>query len=1250
MSEILDQVLAEEGLKPRRSKILEEVIAEEPLRSTEESKPPAFFPKSVKPLSMGLAEMFTPEKVSLDEPSGDQAKKILGNAIKELGGFASLPIQVAEQMFHPEMKPPEEEIPSFLRGTTVERPYALGKGLLVDFPSDVLRGWRDILTGIALYPQAQMGKLSPEDEQRYREVLERLAERPLTPVIGALGARGAVKGVGKLRAKAKPTIEEFLREGPKEAEIAPERPVRPEPRRPVKEVPKPELPIEKIDAKTATELRTLIRQQNKTGARWQLRKNPKYGERKAAGGIDDAPYVLSGTDLQGRTGQKLKGDPDFLMRELRRTPEEKPAPKVAPKRAPKGRELYPSATDRSVRDLPQQAFVFGDAIRVNSKVGRAKISQYVIPISEWQAAARSSNPAYAKAELVKRHFEPTGEGGFAQAQRLRDSQVRAIDAALAKTKSPVPPEVLADYPDLAAKGKKAPIVQTQTELKAEIRKTYTEAKHIAGQGGYTVRRLPHGMISFANKKTGHSFRVGIVEMGEGPVRPSDLAELQSAIKELQRVKGEAVTKKPVPGEEALRVQRELKARLAKKEMEKGVKGEAGAVLDPMREISQATSEMIEKAKAPPEIRAGVAEGKKAMIEHDRQIRDAEFTSKKLGSVVDKNVPKDRQMLMVHAYEHKMRGKYWDQLEPLEKKLVELMADEKTKLNKFIKEHDVLEMMPQRADINHIFHHWINPESGKPYEAMYGKFSKGLPQAKQRTIPTYEAGMKADLKPATNNLGKLIGLEWESVMRAHQTREMVKTVHNVGADPKVTIQLRKGKKPKPIRMIERWDLLQKQGLTEGYKRRSYPCLDKPITFKDASGTMVRLKGAIGVRKEIDPFFDAYIRNPEYKTLDRLNFASKNLKLGMSLFHPVQLGFQEVCNWRMPFVHIPKGLRLIKELDPDMRVLYKEGLDLWKGFEDVGYRNQFFKGATVLGKTGNVIAWPVTGMRKLIFDVIQPGMKASFAHHRFQKLWPEYQKKGLSKEFCARDVVKAADGHFSHEHYKRSLLETNRWVVKAFFSPGSRRFWQRALLSFTWQRSHVRVAGSVGKSFLTDKMIRRLGLQEMGPIKADYRKYALGAATLITTVDAYNYMATQEMDGEAKHIWQNPKGKGFAVRALWNAPDGSACYFRPLKSVFEVAEWVGSPFKKAEYKLSPWLSAAGEQFWPSKYKKEYEGVKDLPRRMLDFTLEVGTPIQADKTARYLEGKEPLPSTIAPFFGFPTSQEKEKGRRERKERKPR
>jgi hypothetical protein len=687
-----------------------------------------------------------------------------------------------------------------------------------------------------------------------------------------------------------------------------------------------------------------------------------------------------------------------------------------------------------------------------------------------------------------------------------------------------------------------------------------------------------------------------------------------------------------------------------------------------RLVSRATADIIQATKTPPGILRGVKQAKEAMVDHDRLIRDAEFTHKLLEKTVRDVVPDtERQMLMVHAYENKMRGSHWKKLNEIEKGVVRWAAQEKAKLNRFIVENGVLEQMSEK-EFNHIFHSWIDPKTGSPYATMYGKFSKGLPQAKQRKIPTYEAGMAAGLKPATTNMGKMIGLEWEAAMRAQQSRTMFKTLNSIATESGDKIVLRKGKPAQGIRFVERWDKLKNQGLTEDYQYYSHPSLDKAMVFKDAKGMMVRLKGPVGVHKDLFPFVKAYIESPTYTKLDNALFAAKSLKLSASFFHATSLAMQELANFRIPFKNIPRGLSIRKGLGPELRLLHREGLDLWKGYEDVGYKTSGFSGGKVARSANRVL----NGMRSWLFDYIQPGMKVSFAHDTFNKILPRYLKKynpevslavarqeieagKISTDAinrAARDAVKAADGHFSHEHWKRSLLETNQFMVKLYFSPESRRWWQRTLLSPTWQREHLIVAKNVAKSFMPDKMIKKLGLEEIGPIKAEYRKYMLGALMTIGSVDLANLITTKRMDGKAKHIWENPEGKGFAIRAPWDAPsytvtdkngkerrvEGGPVYIRPLKSLFEVAEGATDPIRKVGYKLSPPLTAIALQFFPSRYRRKYEGVPDYPRRAKDFVLDAALPITVNQAMDAMKGKKGWKSAILPALGFPTSKVKE------------
>ena len=72
----------------------------------------------------------------------------------------------------------------------------------------------------------------------------------------------------------------------------------------------------------------------------------------------------------------------------------------------------PTATCRAVRDLPQQAVIDGDRIRVISRLGRKKVGEYGIPLTEWTAAQRgpTANPRYNKAQVVARYTTGLDEG------------------------------------------------------------------------------------------------------------------------------------------------------------------------------------------------------------------------------------------------------------------------------------------------------------------------------------------------------------------------------------------------------------------------------------------------------------------------------------------------------------------------------------------------------------------------------------------------------------------------------------------------------------------------------------------------------------------------------------------------------------------------------------------------------------------------------------------------------------------------
>lgn len=882
--------------------------------------------------------------------------------------------------------------------------------------------------------------------------------------------------------------------------------------------------------------------------------------------------------------------------------------------------------------------------------------------SEWR-----SEPRMIKAKDGHLYEWEWKDGGGWQNNRFDYQHQKAVKQALSENK-PVPAEVLKDYPELKAKGviskvgkrKKTAANIIPDEEIASIKKQVASMK--PGEEQYFVPRIGKNDLL-----RGLGLEMTELNRWQKPKAPPPRrAEAPKGGKVVSTKKNDFIKE----GSKWYRLlyegNKEIKEPVTTaskiKYLDKKLISERGAVLNPFQEIATTTSKMIEEIKGPPEIRAGVKEAKRSMVTHDEQIRNGEFIHKKMNKVFEQSVPdKNSQLNIVHAVQQKRNPIYYDKLTPQEKGVVKWMELELDKLKVFNEKYEVTDIKQMPEGVRYVPGSWLDPKTGKPYPMMYGKFSKGLPQAKTKKFMTYEEGMKAGSKMATTNLGGIIGGAWESLIRAKNSREMFKSLYNIGAEKGVEIQLVKGKPSKPIRMIESYRLLQEQGLTEGYEFYANPLLEKAMTFKTPDGRLKTLQGAVGVRKEVFPFVRAYVESPNYGMLSELNFVAKTVKLSFSFFHHVSLAMQEIANRRIPFKNIQRGLKYIDDLDPTMKILHEQGLEIFRGYEDVGYQKVYFSNLTgIVGQTarGAMKYTGVTTMRDFLFGVVQPGMKTAFAHDVYLKGLPKALKEGLTKKQWAREVVEMADGHFSGEHYKRSMLETNRWMAKLYFSPEARKFWQGFLLSPTWQREHMLIGKNVSKSFMPQKLIEYTSMKPISKTaKAEYRKYAYTAVMMVGSIDLYNLMMTKKMDGKAKHIWQNPEGKGFGVRAPWNDPSytvtnksgkirtvpGGPAYIRPLKSIYEIAEWVSDPLQKFIYKLSPALSAIGQQFWPSQYRHYKKGWVGYPKRLRDVARDMMLPISAGQAAQVAKGKKHPAGAVFPFFGMPTSKLKSKLTRE-------
>jgi hypothetical protein len=177
-----------------------------------------------------------------------------------------------------------------------------------------------------------------------------------------------------------------------------------------------------------------------------------------------------------------------------------------------------------------------------------------------------------------------------------------------------------------------------------------------------------------------------------------------------------------------------------------------------------------------------------------------------------------------------------------------------------------------------------------------------------------------------------------------------------------------------------------------------------------------------------------------------------------------------------------------------------------------------------------------------------------------------------------------------------------------------------------------------------------LEEMGPIRHDYQRYFAGAVMIVGGVNLYNYMMTEKMDGKGKHLWQNPDSYGFAVRAPWNSVDRKPVYFRPLKSLFEVAETTKSPLRKISYKMSPWISSFASIFWPDRYSKDVNDWEDIPAKAGEVAEDLAMPISVHQWLQWAKDKKTPESAIMNTFGFPTRVYKPKGKKPKASKRPR
>lgn len=191
-----------------------------------------------------------------------------------------------------------------------------------------------------------------------------------------------------------------------------------------------------VDEQTAGSRKTLrlaVKALNRGGARLRTGMNPAYGRQKTVGGVDDAPFLVTGTDSFGRR-VSIKGTGEFITRQL----------------MPKTKEPWEMTREEYAAKAKRD-----ETKRVSRFIGNVEAGR--------RLAETEKEIAAGKLGLTTKEGKRSQWGEFVDHWRKQ-----VIKQALSEGK-PVPVEVLKDYPNLAKKTVKEPWKMTKGEYAAASR-------------------------------------------------------------------------------------------------------------------------------------------------------------------------------------------------------------------------------------------------------------------------------------------------------------------------------------------------------------------------------------------------------------------------------------------------------------------------------------------------------------------------------------------------------------------------------------------------------------------------------------------------------------------------------------------------------------------------------------------------------------------------------------------------------------
>jgi len=674
------------------------------------------------------------------------------------------------------------------------------------------------------------------------------------------------------------------------------------------------------------------------------------------------------------------------------------------------------------------------------------------------------------------------------------------------------------------------------------------------------------------------------------------------------------------------------------------------------------SEVVNRALQASKIPREVKNVQEHLIWHKRMENKGEFTEWILGKRFKEAIPDEsrwpiiRDALQIPGDKANMA-----KLTPFERGILEWLKIENKKIQDFKLKNELVTKRSFPEGVEYVMGHYINRKTGKPQNWDWNKFTKQLPQAREKKYETFREAEKAGYKPVTNNVGAILGEDFKLSLRAHATRELAKQLRKEPTPYEDLMITTKDGKTRRAMMLEKWENIEGTLLEDVYKKapmgtRGWPSFLNPWRARKhpETGKTILFEEPIAVHKDVYQPMDNFFRSPEYGKLDRLIQITKATKL-MGLFHSATVMVVDAFMGRNPIKDIYKGHKLTKYPDEIVEILYEHGRKL-KGREELGYNPmEVLKvyNPAWYGKGANALLWPARFMTNLTFNHVVNKIQLAMSYAEYQKLRPEYELLGKTKHEAARAAVKATDRLFSHEDIRYAMNEANKFMQKFYYSVTARKWLTRGFFSIQWQKQHISAFIQAIKSSVPGTKAWK------DPQGRIYRRYAAALATSYIAMDLWNYLMTKKMDGKGIHIWENeeldPGKNWFYVRAPFNHPDDSRAWIHPFKTFTEVPEMIAglakgiymgvtdkpireNPLSKFIGKMNPFMKEFASHFlldvdeFGNKLYQDVNG--SFVRRTGDFLLGTFAPIsfsQVVQTAEY--HKAPIGAALS-AIGFPVS----------------